>query len=523
MRTLPPLITREWLGLGFLSALLFSVAAFFTIVELSEANDASDYALYAMSFASVLQLLTWWICYLSRAMTVTSPGCLQLVPGFRRGVLLNTLLLMIGLSTLLAMIFASVHAILPLIWVAALSQVSRSTITQRHILAVGSWLWFFALIAWQTFDLLPIADNLPPPSIAHGVLLWGTAATLTGFIAIWRLHRWTGAVCILVYMVMLFSRSVLPGFSLMTDLLSPDFIASPAYALGMLLAGAVLCGWSLQLLAGQRGERALGYFKRSAELRAAMRALTEPGARINWSSSTRRTHISNYSFNRTLRQTNQAMRMMPFAFGPRFDWQSFTVVSLLSSVLVLLMPLLPMIGKSPAFTAMAGFMPLVAFMGAVFIPDTLLRTHREQGLLSLTPAWPSKNPLNRWLIRFIALRVVIAWTICVAVMTTMNFLYGFPLSNLVVATVTASLCAIVLFGYSLKRYPRIRLGQRFSSIPLMALMVWFFVVGLITYLFPPAATTIIVMALVIISYAIWRTLNVIRGPAILPATRLANV
>lgn len=522
MKTLPPLTTREWLGWSFLSALIFSAGAFFTILELSEANYASDYALYAMSFASVLQLLAWWIGYLSRTMTVTSPGSLQLVPDFRRGVLLNTLLLMIGLSTLLAMIFASVHAILPLIWVAALSHVSRSTITQRHILAVGSWLWFFALIAWQTFDLLPIAAKIPPPSIAHGVLLWGTAATLTGFIAIWRLHRWMGAVCMLVYMAMLFSRSILPGFPLMTDLLSPDFVASPAYALGMLLAGAVLCGWGLQLLGGQRGERAIAYFKSSAELRAAMRALTEPAARTNWSSSTRRNHIGDYSFNRALRQPHQAMRMMPFALGPRFEWQSFTIVSLLSSVLVLLMPLLPMVGKTPEFTAMAGFMPLVAFLGSVFIPDMLLRTHREQGLLSLTPAWPSKNPLNRWLIRFIALRVVIAWTICVAVMTTMNLLYGFPLSNLVVATVIASLCAIMLFGYSLKRYPRIRLGQRFSSIPIMALLVLCFVIGLIAYIVAPTATTIIVMALVIIGYAIWRTLNVIRGPAILPATRLAK-
>ncbi|MBL0121912.1 MAG: hypothetical protein IPP88_04015 [Betaproteobacteria bacterium] len=385
MMPLPALTQRQRLAMIFVSTTLFLVGSVLSVLILLYEKKNTHLAFLPINIASVLQVLFWWTSYVSRTSMASSAICLQLVPGFRHRVITNTLLVFAGLSAVLAAIFAGAHAILPLVWIATLCLMLRSHSARRMVFAVGGILGMFAVFGWPGLDLTAINRPVSAAGVTHAVLLWGAAASLIGLLGVSILHRWLGSALSFAYVATLFAGAQVPGFALIAKLHAGSFSASPNYALGMALVAAFLLGLTVMILAGQRGDRAIAYFKRNADMRAATAALSEPGTKLNWPRSSRQSGINTFFFDRAVTGIGTPRRLMPFCFGPGLHWAGFANVCLFGGAISLVLPLFAVLGKSSSMAAFLPYMPFAVLLALLAIPSIILRTRREQSLLSLTP------------------------------------------------------------------------------------------------------------------------------------------
>ncbi|MBL0121911.1 MAG: hypothetical protein IPP88_04010 [Betaproteobacteria bacterium] len=105
------------------------------------------------------------------------------------------------------------------------------------------------------------------------------------------------------------------------------------------------------------------------------------------------------------------------------------------------------------------------------------------------------------------------------------FLSSLSLDSFSATVLAATLCALALYGYALKNYAAEVTDFRGTSVKVMALVLACVAIGIgicIRFMVPISGAILMITA-VIAGVVSWRMRKLLRGPAILPAGRLAEI
>jgi len=138
MMTLPPRTAREHLSEAVIAPAFLFLAGTTATIAINQDEKFSYFALFPLRSATVLLIIFWWAMLLIRSSRAASPSMLQLIPGFRRQTVTNTLLAWLALSLALTAIFIGPLETLLLIWLIAIGNMFRLPEVRRALVIVSS-------------------------------------------------------------------------------------------------------------------------------------------------------------------------------------------------------------------------------------------------------------------------------------------------------------------------------------------------------------------------------------------------
>ncbi len=524
MMTLPPRTAREHLSEAVIAPAFLFLAGTTATIAFNQDEKFSYFALFPLRSATVLLIIFWWAMLLIRSSRAASPSMLQLIPGFRRQTVTNTLLAWLALSLALTAILIGPLETLLLVWLIAIGNMFRRPEVRRALVIVGSLLWLFYCFFSFAAEWSPLGKSEIPFEFVRSALGWGGAVCALGVVGIQCLYRYLGTIICAIYLIAA-APNMLPGPSFWTELYSPGAVTNPDYALILIAMGILMFGMIVHRLVNRRGDRGMERYRSDSDTRLAITTAIDSDKQANWSRMKTPSAKAAAHFEQYIAAQRDVRKLVAFAFGPSLHGLREIKLHLLAAGGMILMAQILQLSKHYQ-PSLAGNMfllfPFVTMIGPVVLPLLIRRSRRELALLATTPNWLASHTLNRWLVKYLAQRTIISWVFAMLSLLALAGLHSLPTDLVIRTAITATLFATFLFGNTLQDYTHATTNGGRSMNVLLAILVVPSTIALLVFIPESPVMTTMAIGVVIACFVTWRLVRMLNGPATLPVGRLAK-
>ncbi|MBL8525251.1 MAG: hypothetical protein JNN20_16290, partial [Betaproteobacteria bacterium] len=269
--------------------------------------------------------------------------------------------------------------------------------------------------------------------------------------------------------------------------------------------------------------------KKAAEVRSLNEARLDPAARPSWQFG------SIFSYRHLLQRrlddqgdVKRHEKLLSFTFGPGTHWSTLIWTTNIWAVLLVVAPFfVPLfstrLNKADMAAAWMLMLPIFFVSLRKGINHSIYQTRQEQKLLSLTPAWLPDRSLKRWFATFAFRYSMICLVSCISIILLASWVHGIPLSSYEQPLLTVIVCAVFLFGTSLRSYSTSQKPVFADDLVSLAVGLGPFLLLQFAKIFKYSVADAAILAIASgIAFSVWRWYKFTKGTLVLPAGVLAK-
>jgi hypothetical protein len=525
MRLLPPRTARDHRSEAVLLPSFLFLVGGVAALAMADRRYPTSHDLWPLTTACLVQIAVWWGFWITRVSRACSPANLQLIPGLRRNVTIHGAFIWATLATLLGAVFCGFLMAAALTAIIAFALMFRHPATRHIILVAGTVTWLATCFTLIAIDL-QFPSIWPALDAGHMAAMWGLAFVVLGFIGVTRAYRWLWTIVCCTYLAASFAGKGALIVDVQYNFIATEFKTGVIGTCGLLVAAALLHWLTVKYLIERQGDRAIERYRydRGNQANIAV-GFGDSDRQVDWSIARTPQARSVARTDKYIASRRTPLELISVSIGPGFKRTDFTGGALIAAcVLALVTMLNPSLGKV-FLTSGAGKMMLCMPMVICMLPAGMwlgIRQHyRNQALLSLTPNWPRRPILNKWLICFTIELALIGWVGSLVAIMAIVVIHSVPSDLAMRAASGATLVALIVLGCSLQDYSRSRSTStsRNLNVGFVATMALIPLVGMLVFMPQSPQLLVFILLMLAVCFVCVRIYLRMKGPALLPACR----